>query len=198
MTSRHLLRLILLASLCCLEPAAWAAAQPVPRTGFWQQGNTLDVQGSIVIPMPVCEAYAMLTDYERLPRFIPGMEEDRAERMPDGTVRIYQRGRIQVMAFTVQVATVLEMQETPNRRITFRQLEGDLQAYSGEWRFTEVPDGTEVSYEAHMAFKLWVPMQFARTALEREVRDKFIAIGKEAAVRQSQTRLACGAAPPLG
>lgn len=197
MTSLHLDRM-LFALMLNLALTGWSCAQTAPQTAFHQQGSSIDVSGSVVIPMPVCAAYAMLTDYAALPSFIPGMEEDRAERMPDGTVRIHQRGNIRVMAFTVHISTVLEMQETPDRRIAFRQVEGDLQAYSGEWRFIEVPDGTEVRYAARMTFKSWVPMQFARAALEREVVDKFNAIGLEAASRLGRTHLACGNAKSAG
>jgi ribosome-associated toxin RatA of RatAB toxin-antitoxin module len=120
-----------------------------------------------------------------LPRYIPGMLDITVERLSDSKVKIHQTGEMQILFFSIQVAMWLEMEETPNRRISFNLIEGDLQAYSGEWNLTEDGAGTTLSYHASLMFKQYLPAFLGKPILERELRTRFEAIVKEAQARKS-------------
>ena len=134
-----------------------------------------------MLPMSPCKAYAMLTDYGRLPEFIPGLEESRAEPISRNEVRVLQVGEVPVLIFHVRMESLLDMEETPNRKVVFRQVRGDFASFGGEWDFSGLEGGALVSYKAEMSFKPYVPLVLAQSILDEDLKEKFEAISREAA-----------------
>lgn len=134
----------------------------------------------------------MLTDYEKLPSFVPGLLESHARRLSGNRVRVRQLGEVHVFVFHLQTTSQLEMEETPNRHIGFRQLDGDMtESYEGAWNFSAAGEGTEVGYRASMVFKSFVPVRLAKSVLQSEVREQFAAIAREAVRRKEQDPPGC-------
>lgn len=122
----------------------------------------------------------MLTDYDNLPEFIPGLLQSHYKRIAKNRVQVLQKGAVKVFIFHVRMESLLEMEETPNQRIIFKQLEGDFVSYDGEWNFSATTDGTLLSYKARLAFKPFVPMLLAKSVLHNDLEEKFVAIEQEA------------------
>lgn len=186
--------LMFFAALAC-PPAR--ADEELPAAGQDMQVSVLrdrddfNVSASLLVSEPPCVVYAVLTDYTRLPEFIPGMQEVGVERISDHEVRVRQVASVHVLFFHIRMYSTVEMEETPNQLITFRQTEGDLAAYSGEWRLTPVGEGTRLSYSASLRFKGYVPGFIARAKLEQEIGTRFAAIEIEAQARSKQQTRPC-------
>lgn len=176
--------------LACQLAHALDAHEPVVDIKL-SGGSFLKVATSVSLPLKPCEAYAMLTDYDHLPSFIPGLLESHSRRVSGNTVMVRQVGEVQVFIFHVRMESLLDMEETPNRRILFKQVEGDLASYEGEWRLSATADGTLVDYDATLSFKPYVPLLLARSILRDDVRKKFVAIGKEAMARKRKGGFDC-------
>jgi ribosome-associated toxin RatA of RatAB toxin-antitoxin module len=172
---------------------ASALEVPKPAVSIRLADSGIEVSSLIALPVKPCEAYAMLTDYDDLPKFIPGLLESHYQRIAKNRVRVMQVGEVQVFIFHVQMESLLEMEETPNQRILFRQIKGDFVSYGGEWDFSGNADGTLVSYDAALSFKPYVPVLLARSILENDVKEKFAAIAQEAIARKKQGSLHCSA-----
>jgi len=181
---RYLLLLLWLSSF-----TADAAEAPDVSVKLAKPG--IEVRSSIVLPVKPCEAYAMLTDYGGLSKFIPGLLSSHSRRTAEHRVEVTQVGEVQVFIFHVRMQSLLDMQEVPDKRITFRQISGDFVTYRGEWDFAAQQDKTLIDYRANMAFKNYVPLLLARSILEHDVRKKFTAIGREALARKKQGSLYC-------
>lgn len=149
------------------------------------------IDAAVMLPIRPCEAYALLTDYANLPNYIPGIVEIGIERLSDTSVKIRQVGKARVWFFNIRMEMLLEMQETPNRLITFRLIEGDLDSYSGEWRLQEVPEGTEVTFSAALIFDRFMPTFLGQSILEDEVLQRIKAVVKEAAARKGRAYSNC-------
>jgi ribosome-associated toxin RatA of RatAB toxin-antitoxin module len=183
---RYFLVLLWLVSL-----AAVAAETPVVSVSV--AGAAIEVESSITLPVQPCEAYAMLTDYDGLPRFIPGLLQSHAERLAPNRVRVMQVGEVQVFIFGVRMQSLLDMEEVPDKRIQFRQLEGDFVSYDGQWDFSGAAGGTLLDYRATLSFKPYVPLLLAKSILEQDVQRKFVAIAREAGAMKRRGTLHCAA-----
>jgi len=150
-----------------------------------------NIYAMVLLPVPPCQAYALLTDYASLPGYIPGMLKVSFERLSDSMVKIRQVGEAKLLLFSVKVELLLEMEEIPNQRILFKLIEGDLEAYSGEWRLQEVSEGTKLFYSAALIFDQYVPTFWGRSMLEDEVSKRFEAVVKEAKARKSRVYPQC-------
>jgi ribosome-associated toxin RatA of RatAB toxin-antitoxin module len=168
-----------------------AGAAEAPDVSVRLAGSGIEVSGSVVLPIKPCAAYAMLTDYDNLPKFIPGLLSSHQQRTAKHRVNVMQVGEVQVFIFHVRMQSLLEMQEFPDRRIIFRQVKGDFVSYGGEWDFSADDDGSRVDYQAALSFKPYVPLLLARSILENDVKEKFAAIGREAVTRKEHGLLHC-------
>jgi ribosome-associated toxin RatA of RatAB toxin-antitoxin module len=144
----------------------------------------IEIDSSVILPVAPCQAYSMLTDYDDLPEFVPGLLSSRASRISPNEALVDQLGQVKVLLFGVKMQSTLDMKETPDRRIRFRQVSGDFASYSGEWDFCEAKGGTLVGYHARMTFRPYVPLLLAKSILDADIERKFEAIGKEAGKRR--------------
>lgn len=159
------------------------AGEP-PHVSAKISGSGIEVESSVDLPIVPCQAYAMLTDYDDLPKFIPGLVKSHAERISPDEVRVMQVGEVQAFLFRVEMSSTLDMTEFPGKRIVFRQVSGDFASYSGEWDFSSAKEGTEVRYRAKMTFRPYVPLAIAKWVLDSDVERKFVAIEREAESRK--------------
>lgn len=179
--------------LSSLPVAAQANEKPV--VSVEHVAPLFNVHSSIILPLPPCNAYHLLTDYKSLPGYIPGMLQVRYKRISPTRVDIWQEGEVEVLFFRVRLVSLLEMEETPDQRIVFRQTGGDLESYSGEWNLSKTPEGTEVSYNATITLKQqqFIPAFLAKAVLEKEVRVRFEALARESLKRKSKAVPECPA-----
>ena len=187
---------LMLLLLCSSAAAEGKREEPVRRevvVSVERRDSDFQVDASVMLPVRPCEAYALLTDYASLPDYIPGMVEIGVERLSGTTVKIRQVGKARIWFFSIRVELLLEMEETPNRLIVFKLIEGDLEAYSGEWRLQEAPEGTRLTFSAALIFDQYVPAFLGRSILEDEVSQRFDAVVKEAEARKGRVYPGCAA-----
>ena len=187
--SRSCLTILLL--LSSLTAYAQVSLKPVVSVG--QEDSLFKVYASIVLPLTPCNAYRLLTDYKSLPNYIPGMLQIRDKRISPTRVDVWQQGEVEVLFFRVKLVSSLEMEEIPDQRIIFKQTDGDLESYSGEWNILKTNEGTKVSYNAAVTLKpeQLIPAFVAKSVLEKEVEKRFEALAKEASKRGNKTVPEC-------
>jgi hypothetical protein len=185
----HVLFLLLL--LPCWQAAAGAAGKHAPVVSVERQGDYFRVDVSVILPVPRCQAYALLTDYASLPDFIPGMLEVSFTRLGKSKVKIRQVGETELWFFDIRMELLLEMEEFPDSRILFKLVEGDMEAYSGVWNLLDAPEGTSLRYSATLKFDRYIPTFPGRALLADEAQKRFEAVVKEAVARKSRVHPNC-------
>jgi len=127
------------------------------------------VWATFATAQPLEVAHAVLTDYERMPRFMPDVRSSRIlERVADGAV-IEEEAVTRVLFFAKPIRLVLEVQEAPTT-IRFRERSGEsFVRYEGQWTLREQDGHTLIGYEllAEPAFD--APEFMLRHLLRREV-----------------------------
>ncbi len=94
-----------------------------------------------IIKAPVEEVYKIACDMEKYPQFMPDVE----------SVKVTQRGENMTITEWVTDIDGTEIMwseedhfDAANRIIEYRLLDGDLDKFEGQWRFTPCDEGTEV------------------------------------------------------
>ena len=138
-------------------------------------------------------AMAALTDYERIPQFMPGMESSVVvERSPGRTI-VVQEAISHLMMFKKRVRLVLEIDEAANT-LHFRDRCGQsFTRYEGAWRLSQGPDGTEIVYDLTARPAFDVPEFVLKRLLKR---DSGLMI--EGLRREIERRPVSGTATPNG
>jgi hypothetical protein len=82
-------------------------------------GNSRKIFGEIIVPVPLYDVWAILTDYDKLSVHVPNLVESKIMRKPstgeqgDGSYscRLFQRGAQKIVGFDFSASVTMDMQE---------------------------------------------------------------------------------------
>lgn len=126
--------------------AAAAPPPPPPDVNVASRDGLYQVTAMFRVAQPASVAFAVLTDYEQIPRFMPDVRRSQILERRDQTVVVDQEAVARVMLFSKRVHLVLEIEETPHE-IRFRDRAGQsFSHYEGAWTLTEHAGQVEIGY----------------------------------------------------
>lgn len=157
-----------------------------PRSG----SVGFNITGSFVLPLTLCQAYKYLTDYD-VEREIPGVVSVKHTRISPRRVQLQRDLEERVLFFPVQIQSIIEITEQPNRGMDFVQLSGNARYYKGQWRLEPLENGTRFVYHAETDPGTIFPDSLARQAIEDSLRRNFDAMAEIALKRQAQLQSKC-------
>lgn len=154
-----------------LTPSATRAADDslTPSTVTVREAHDVySVTARFLVPQPPAVALAVLTDYERIPQFMPGVETSVVIERRPGRAVIEQEAVSRLMMFKKRVYLVLEVVEGPDT-VQFRDRSGrSFARYEGKWRLCEGDGGTWISYELTAQPAFDVPEFVLKRLLKRD------------------------------
>lgn len=126
------------------------------------------VVGTVEINAPPAKVWKLLTDCAAIRRMTPSTRVcSITGRDPAGRWDV--REQVIKVPLEPDMRTVLRSELSPERQITFRQVEGDMKLMEGEWRLEALNGGaaTRVSYRLRLTPACGAPM-LVRSFLRRE------------------------------
>ncbi|XP_078161946.1 polyketide cyclase / dehydrase and lipid transport protein [Carex rostrata] len=167
--------------------------------------NARRIKAQVQIGAHLETVWAVLTNYEGLADFIPGLAVSQLLHYEDNYARIYQVGQQELaLGFKFSAKGVIECYEkemelisasSKKRAIEFKMVEGDFKTFEGQWCIEQVYDdseeeeaqksptqefGTKLLYNVEVEPKLMVPVQLIEGRLCREVEINLLSIREEA------------------
>ena len=141
-----------------------------PQVSVREHGGIYSVEAHFHVPQPLPAALAVLTDYEAIPRFMPGVTTSVVrERSPERVV-VAQEAVSRMMMFSKRVHLLLEVTEEPNT-LRFRDSGGQsFTVYEGAWQLTPVGEQTALTYELRAQPKFDVPSFLLKRLLTRDAK----------------------------
>ncbi len=146
------------------------AGEPEPQASVRvrEERGVYSVTAAFQVPQRREIARAVLTDYERIPRFMPGVETSVVLERTPGRAVITQDAVSRVMMFRKRVHLLLEILEGPDT-LDFRDRSGDSFArYEGSWRLCDVEAGTVITYQLTAQPAFDVPEFLLKRLLKRD------------------------------
>jgi hypothetical protein len=153
-------------------------------------GEGFDIQGSFVVPLTDCQSYLYLTDYD-VERELPGVITIKHTRIAPKKVRLERELEERVLIFPIQISSVIEITERPNRGMDFIQLSGNARSYKGQWRLEPTVNGTRFIYKAHTVPGTLLPDTMTRQFIEDSLRRNFDAMVDIASRRHATLPSVC-------
>jgi ribosome-associated toxin RatA of RatAB toxin-antitoxin module len=112
-----------------------------------RHGDSFEVNASAEIEVGVADAWKVLTDYDRLAQFIPGMLESRVVSRDGSTVVVDQRGETSLLFLTFPMRVRLAIEEQPYARITSIAISGNFTELTGVYLLQAHDAGMRLRYE---------------------------------------------------
>ncbi|HEV8644377.1 MAG TPA: SRPBCC family protein [Burkholderiales bacterium] len=98
-----------------------------------RHGDSFKVEAAAEFEAEVTLAWEVLTDYNRLSEFIPGMHSSRIVSRNKRSVIVDQSGEARLLFLSFPIKVRLEVQEFPYERIVSRAIEGNFKELRGAY-----------------------------------------------------------------
>lgn len=135
-----------------------------------EEAGVYSVSAEFVVPAPFAASRAVLTNYEQIPRFMPGVTSSSVRERSGDRVIIEQEAVSRMMMFSKRVYLVLEVNEEANV-LRFRDSSRrSFSMYEGSWRLSELEGHTAITYELRAKPKFDVPRFLLKRLLTRDAK----------------------------
>jgi ribosome-associated toxin RatA of RatAB toxin-antitoxin module len=104
-----------------------------------RQGAAVAIDARATVRAPAALIWQTLTDYERLPQFVPGIQSSRVLRRDGPSTVVHQQGEAGFLVFSYSLDVVVESREQPPDTISVRLISGNLKQLAGGYRIEPGP-----------------------------------------------------------
>lgn len=163
----------LLAAQAGAASAAEDLAVTVERKGAWYA-----VRAHATVAAPVALVWQVLTDYENIPQFIPGIAHSAVLLRAQDRLLIEQRGEARFFVFSFPIEVRYEVQESAPHWIASRAVGGNLRRMSGRYDLhpNAVRPVVQLDYTGEIEPDFDLPPLVGPYALRSMVQDQFTAM----------------------
>ncbi|KAM7275546.1 hypothetical protein ACFE04_017412 [Oxalis oulophora] len=164
--------------------------------------NSRRIKSKILIDATLDTVWSILTDYEKLSDFLPGLAISKLVEKKDKFARLYQIGQqnlpfgVKFKAKGVVDCYEKDLETSPfkkKRDIEFKMIEGDFQTFEGKWSIEQCNKRcdendssadrdfqTTLSYLVDVKPKMWLPVRLVEGRLTNEIKTNLSCIREEA------------------
>jgi len=168
----------LLAAFLALQIAVAAAADDF-YVDVDRNGHTFAVRAEATVAAPVSMVWEVLTDYDNLSRFIPGLSVSSVNRRSGNRVQLEQKGEARFLFFSYPIEVVLEVLESPSSSISSRAVGGNLRRMSGRYDLKSTGGGILLRYTGELEPDFGLPPIIGTLAVRTMVEEQFGAMVAE-------------------
>lgn len=182
-----------------------AAAAHGAQFDVTRDGATFHVAATADLVADPGVVWDTLTDYEHLPRFVPGIRSARVlERHAEGRYQrllLEQVGELRFLFFVQRVAVRLDVRHLPQARIDARAVAGGpgaeraesgLDEFEGTYELVRIQGGVRLDYRARFVPAFSLPPLLGALAVRQTMKRQFDALLAEIERRQAALRPAGG------
>ncbi|CAN8237797.1 unnamed protein product [Cochlearia groenlandica] len=153
------------------------------------------IQSKIGIEASLDSVWSVLTDYEKLSEFIPGLVVSELVEKEGNRVRLFQVGEQNVaLGLKFNAKAVIDCYEKEleilphgrRRDIDFKMVEGDFQLFQGKWSIEQFENGvldvqfkdfkTTLAYTVEVKPKMWLPVRLVEGRLCKEIKTNLLSV----------------------
>ena len=160
------------ASVCVSLPVARLAAvadpAPSPDVRVQEARGTYTVTARFDVPQRAAVVLAVLSDYERIPRFMPEVRKSVVLERAPGRLLVEQEAVSRFMMFSKTVHLLLEVTENGDSLQFVDRCGTSFKTYAGTWRVDQKEGGSVVTYQLDARPAFDVPEFMLKRLLKRD------------------------------
>jgi ribosome-associated toxin RatA of RatAB toxin-antitoxin module len=156
-----------------------AAASDNAAVAVTEQAGTYRVTATFAVSEPAPTAMAVLTDFERIPKYMPDMKTSTVLERGDAGLLVEQEAVARFMMFSKRVHLVLRVIEETGV-IRFRdECKKSFEVYDGSWTVRPAGNGATITYQLDAKPSFDVPAFVLRRLLKRDATELIARIRNE-------------------
>ena len=171
-----------------------------------RHGASFEVRAKAELEADVAQVWDVLTDYERLPEFIPDLRSSRVLARSSRSAVVEQEGRAQLLFFIFPISVRYGIEEFPCKSIIARATSGNLKELHGTYLLDAHDHRVTLTYNGWLTPAFDFPPLIGTMLLRNEVEKQFGAMVDEILRRKASPprpsnaepfpRGQCGTLPP--
>jgi carbon monoxide dehydrogenase subunit G len=177
----------LLAAILALHVLVAGAADDL-SVDVNRNGRSFAVRAEATVAAPVATVWEVLTDYDNLARFIPGLSRSAVQLRAANRVRVEQKGEARFLVFSYPIEVVLEVEESPSDSISSRGVGGNLRRMSGRYDLKRAGAGVLLRYAGELEPDFELPPVIGTLAVRTMVEEQFAAMVAEIERRAARAK----------
>ncbi len=173
-------RLILCLLLCCAMPAM-AQLPPLEvsvRRDEIDNQKVYVVQATGAVMATPAAVWKILTNYERMPEFVPDLQTTRVVSRNGNEVIVEQLGTARFLFIRRDIRLVVRVTEQPGSIIDIALIAGDMKQYNCRWELIPIPEtgGTRIIYSGRLVPGFYVPGIVAANMVRSDIERMMTAV----------------------
>jgi hypothetical protein len=153
-------------------PVSSVADEITVRTAFTADGKAVQVVVALALQIDPDVVWAVLNDYENMPRFVPDILVTRLIRSGRGTKRVEIEGVARFLFLEIPTRTTLDVVHRPDGSVAMDSVAGNL-AIHGIVRMNGDGPYTRVDYEVLFTPDFWLPPVIGDFLIGRQITRQF-------------------------
>jgi carbon monoxide dehydrogenase subunit G len=173
-----------------LTVPAWAADERNSEVEVTVRvsGDDVQVTAAFTVDATPQEAWAVLTDFDNMARFVSNLETSEVLSRQGNVVRVRTKGAARFGPLHFPFEAVRELMLTPFERIQSKQVSGTLKRFEGETRITPAAQGTRISYRGDSTSNQSIPPIVGPSFIKSETEEQFNEMQTEILRRRMEAR----------
>lgn len=148
--------------------------------------DAITVNASAVMQVRLATAWSVISDYEHLADFVPGMHSSRVLQRSDNQVLLEQTGSLGFLFFQQAIEVRLAVSESPPDRIVAHAVGGNLKQMDGSYTLETLPDGkVRLSYSGSLRPDFALPPLIGKLAVRQVLERQFKSLVDEILRREA-------------
>ncbi|MBU0753314.1 MAG: SRPBCC family protein [Gammaproteobacteria bacterium] len=151
-------------------------------------GLEVHVTATLTVDASPQEAWAVLTDFDNMSRFVSNLELSEVVSRQRDVVQVHAKGKARFGPLQFPFESLRELTLTPFERIQSRQITGTLKRFEGVTQITPVPQGTRISYRGDSTSNQSIPLIVGPSFIKSETEEQFHELQTEILRRRMEAR----------
>ena len=174
-------------------------SEPIEQVIERLPGSTRRLAAQLALPLDPEAVWEVLTDYERLPDFIPNLERSSLVERRGDVVVLEQVGSQRFVGLRFTASVRLQLQERREQGVLdFEMLAGDFRRFQGTWTVQHDNNGVRLRYELTVQACVGMPIGLIEQRLQEDLASNLRAVALEALRRGADLEdLPLAAAPAV-
>jgi carbon monoxide dehydrogenase subunit G len=152
-------------------------------------GEQIIVDANFMVPGVPQQAWAVLTDFDNMPKFSPSVLSSKITGGTGNNLRVSQKRITKYGFFTFSLDSVREINLIPFAKIHERMISGSMRKMEETTQLLPEGNQTRITYRAVFIPGSWVPPMVGEVFIKQEAREQLQEVVNEI-IRRKQMRLA--------
>ena len=152
-------------------------------------GEQITIDASFIVPVAPQQAWAVLTDFDNIPNFNPGVLSSKVTGRTGNRVQVSQKAATKYGFLTFSYDSTREIDLVPFSKIQERMITGRMRKLEETTQLFPEGEHTRITYNAVLIPGSWIPPMVGNAFIKHEARQQFTELVNEM-IRRNQVKVA--------